>query len=78
MCIRDSLSAQVHQGAVEDSIGVAGDSELDVWSVAASYTLGPGLRVIASFQDAELDNEDNVAANGNDGTSLSIGLRAGF
>jgi hypothetical protein len=73
-----ALSAQVHQGAVEDSIGVAGDSELDVWSLAASYTLGPGLRVIASFQDAELDNEDNVAANGNEGTSLSVGLVAGF
>ena len=73
-----ALSAQLHSGAVEDSIGVAGDSELDVWSIAASYTLGPGLRVIASYQDAELDNEDNVAANGNDGNSFSLGIAAGF
>ena len=73
-----AVSAQVHSGEVEDSIGVAGDSELDVWSIGASYTLGPGLRVIASYQDAELDNEDNVAANGNDGDSFSIGIAAGF
>ena len=73
-----ALSAQLHQGAVEDSIGTAGDSELDVWSIAASYTLGPGLRVIASYQDVELDNEDNLAASGNKGNSLSVGLVAGF
>ena len=73
-----AISAQVHSGEVEDSIGIAGDSELEVWSVGASYTLGPGLRVVASYQDAELDNEDNVAANGNDGDSFSIGIAAGF
>ena len=73
-----AVSAQMHEGDVEDSIGIAGDSELSVWSLGASYTLGPGLRVIASFQDAELDNEDGVAANGNDGDSFSIGIAAGF
>ena len=73
-----AVSAQVHSGEVEDSIGIAGDSELDTWSVGASYTLGPGLRIIASYQDAELDNEDNIAANGNDGDSFSIGIAAGF
>ena len=73
-----AVSAQVHSGGVEDAIGIAGDSELDVWSVGASYTLGPGLRVIASYQDAELDNEDNLAASGNEGDSFSIGLAAGF
>jgi outer membrane protein OmpU len=73
-----AVSAQMHEGDVEDSIGIAGDSELSVWSLGASYTLGPGLRVIASFQDAELDNEDGVAANGNNGDSFSIGIAAGF
>ncbi len=73
-----AVSAQVHSGGVEDAIGIAGDSELDVWSVGASYTLGPGLRVIASYQDAELDNEDNLAASGNEGDSFTIGLAAGF
>jgi outer membrane protein OmpU len=73
-----AVSAQMHSGDIEDSIGVAGDSTLDVWSLSGSYTLGPGLRVIASYQDADLNNEDNVAANGNEGNSFSIGVAAGF
>jgi predicted porin len=73
-----AVSAQIHSGDVEDSIGIAGDSTLDVWSIGASYTVGPGLRVIASYQKAELDNEDDVSANGNDGTSFSLGVAAGF
>ena len=73
-----AVSAQVHSGEVEDSIGIAGSSELDVWSVGASYTLGPGLRMITSYQDAELSNEDGIAGNGNSGNSFSIGIAAGF
>ena len=73
-----AVSAQVHSGEVEDSIGIAGSSELDVWSVGASYTLGPGLRLITSYQDAELSNEDGIAGNGNSGNSFSIGVAAGF
>jgi predicted porin len=73
-----AVSAQVHEGDVEDSIGIAGDSELSTWSIGASYTLGPGLRVIASFIDVELDNEDDVAANGNKAETFSIGIAAGF
>jgi predicted porin len=73
-----AVSAQVHSGEVEDSIGIAGSSELDVWSVGASYTLGPGLRMIASYQDAELSNEDGIAASGNSGNSFSLGIAAGF
>ena len=73
-----AVSAQVHSGEVEDSIGIAGSSELDVWSVGASYTLGPGLRLITSYQNAELSNEDGIAGNGNSGNSFSIGVAAGF
>ena len=73
-----AVSAQVHSGEVEDSIGIAGSSELDVWSVGASYTLGAGLRMITSYQDAELSNEDGIAGNGNSGNSFSIGIAAGF
>ena len=73
-----AVSTQVHSGEVEDSIGIAGSSELDVWSVGASYTLGPGLRLIASYQDAELSNEDGIAASGNSGNSFSLGIAAGF
>ena len=73
-----AVSAQVHSGEVEDSIGITGSSELDVWSVGASYTLGPGLRMITSYQDAELSNEDGIAGNGNSGNSFSIGIAAGF
>ena len=72
------VSTQIHSGEVEDSIGIAGSSELDVWSVGASYALGPGLRMIASYQDAELSNEDGIAASGNSGNSFSLGIAAGF
>ena len=73
-----AVSAQMHSGDVEDSIGTAGDTTLEVWSLGASYTVGPGLRVVASYQDADLNDEDNVAANGNEGNSFSIGVAAGF
>jgi len=73
-----AVSAQMHSGDVEDSIGIAGDTTLDIWSISGSYTLGPGLRVIASYQDADLNNEDNIAANGNEGNSFSVGVAAGF
>ena len=73
-----AVSTQMHSGEVEDSIGIAGSSELDIWSVGASYTLGPGLRLIASYQDAEFNNEDGIAANSNSGDSFSLGVAAGF
>ena len=72
------VSTQMHSGEVEDSVGIAGSSELDIWSVSGSYTLGPGLRLIASYQDAELSNEDGIAAHGNAGDSFSVGIAAGF
>ena len=72
------VSTQMHSGEIEDSVGIAGSSELDIWSVSGSYTLGPGLRLIASYQDAELSNEDGIAAHGNAGDSFSVGIAAGF
>ena len=45
---------------------------------AGATRSGRGLRLIASYQDAELSNEDGIAANGNAGNSFSIGVAAGF
>lgn len=73
-----AVSAQVHNGEVEDSVGNTQDTEMDVWSIGAKYTLGPGVNLIASYQDAEITNEDNVAANGNKGDSLSVGVKVSF
>ena len=50
----------------------------ETWAIGASYTLGPGIRLIASYVDIEYDNEDNIAANGNDGETFSLGVALGF
>lgn len=55
-----SLSAGVSygQGAWKVSLtglaGEAGDKDHDIWQLAGSYAVGPGLRLLASLQGAEL------------------------
>ena len=44
--------------------GEAGDREHDIWQLGATYVVGPGLRLLASYQDAELSGpvEDSGSA----------------
>ena len=44
--------------------GEAGDREHDIWQLGATYAVGPGLRLLASYQDAELSGpvEDSGSA----------------
>lgn len=73
-----AVSVTVHDGEQEDTIGIAGDTTHETWSLGASYTVGPGMRIIASYKDTEWDDESGVAANGNKGDALSIGVALGF
>ena len=69
-----AISVTAHDGDHAQS-AAAGEAELSVWAVGARYTLGSGVRVYASFQDAELTNE---AGDSNAGQAFSAGIRVGF
>jgi outer membrane protein OmpU len=73
-----AVSATYHNGEEKDSIGTAGDSEFTAWTIAGRYTLGPGVSLTASYQEAEEDNEDNIAANGNKSDAFILGVVLGF
>jgi len=72
------ISFTLHDGEQEDSIGIAGDTTLQTWSLGASYTLGPGVRLIAAYTTSEEDNEDNIAANGQEADAFGVGIALGF
>ena len=55
-------------------------AEMSVWAVGARYTLGPGVRLIASYQNAEVTVDSSVAASdsSNEGSAFSLGLAVNF
>ena len=69
-----AISVTAHDGDMEQS-PAAGESELSVWAVGARYTLGGGVTLHASFQDAEISNE---AGDSNAGNAFTAGIRVGF
>ena len=69
-----ALSVTAHDGDHAQS-AADGEAELSVWAVGARYTLGGGVTLHASFQDAEVTNE---AGDSNAGQAFSAGLRVGF
>lgn len=69
-----ALSVTAHDGDHAQS-AAAGEAELSVWAVGARYTLGGGVTLHASFQDAEISNE---AGDSNSGQAFTAGLRVGF
>ncbi len=69
-----ALSVTAHDGDHAQS-AADGEAELSVWAVGARYTLGGGVTLHASFQDAEVTNE---AGDSNAGQAFTAGLRVGF
>ena len=69
-----ALSVTAHDGDHAQS-AADGEAELSVWAVGARYTLGGGVTLHASFQDAEVTNE---AGDSNSGQAFTAGLRVGF
>ena len=52
-----------------------GDATYTAWSLGFGYTVGPGLRFLASYQDAEMDGEGDAD---NAGQALMVGINVGF
>ena len=69
-----AISVTAHDGDHAQS-AAAGEAELSVWAVGARYTLGGGVTLHASFQDAEVTNE---AGDSNTGQAFTAGIRVGF
>ena len=74
-----SLSAGISYstGAMAFSItglaGEAGEAEYDAWSVGARYTIGPGLRALATFQSVDRGGDIEDAGN-----ALTAGIAVNF
>ena len=71
------VSTTFHDGAVShnaDDVG-PGDSEMSVWAVGTRYTLGPGVRVLASYQSAEVTADTGES---NEGSAFSLGVAVNF
>ena len=69
-----AISVTMHDGDHAQS-AADGEAELSVWAVGARYTLGGGVNLYASFQNAEITNE---AGASNEGQTLTTGIRVGF
>jgi len=58
--------------------GAGGDDENTFVALAASYTLGPGLRTSFSILDIDLDGGRPGSVDDNDGIAVVWGIHAGF
>ena len=65
-------------GEEEGFTAVSGDDENTFVALAASYTLGPDLRLSASVLDIDFDGEATGPADDNDGIAVVFGVHAGF
>ena len=70
-----AVSTTFHDGSVEHTADNPADSEMSVWAVGARYTLGPGVRVLASYQSAEVTAE---TGDSNEGSAFSLGFAVSF
>lgn len=69
-----AVSVTAINGSVEES-PAPGDAEYTAWSLGFGYTLGPGLKLVASYQDAEVDGEGDAD---NAGQAVMVGVNVGF
>ena len=70
-----AVSTTYHDGSVEHTAANPKDSELSTWAVGTRYTLGPGVRVLASFQSAEVTAETGET---NEGSAFTLGVAVNF
>ena len=57
-----------------------GTAEMSVWAVGARYTLGPGVRLLASYQNAEVtvDSTNPATDATNEGSAFTLGVAVNF
>ena len=70
-----AVSTTYHDGSVEHTAADPDDSEMSTWAVGTRYTLGPGVRLLASFQSAEVTAETGES---NEGSAFTLGLAVSF
>ncbi len=73
------VSATYFNGQEEGLIANNGDEENEFWAVAASYTLGPGIRTSVTYLNLDLDPDiPSPDTAGNTASALVVGLHLGF
>lgn len=70
-----AVSATFHDGEIDHTADNPASSELSVWALGTRYTLGPGVRVLASYQSAEVTAE---TGENNEGSAFSLGVAVNF
>ncbi|MFQ5785015.1 MAG: porin, partial [Alphaproteobacteria bacterium] len=75
-----SFSATWFRGEEEGLLSQPGDEKNQFFNVAASYTLGPGIRTSLTYLHAELDDDTAGNANSadNEGDAVIWGMHLGF
>ena len=73
------VSATYFNGEEEGLIANAGDEDNEFYAVAASYTLGPGIRTSVTYLNLDLDPDiPSPDTAGNTASALVVGLHLGF
>ena len=70
-----AVSTTYHDGSVEHTVDDTDDTEMSTWAVGARYTLGPGVRLLASYQNAEVTTETGAS---NEGSAFTLGVAVNF
>lgn len=72
------FSLSYFTGTEESLLSQSGDDENTFVEIAASYTLGPGLRLSLAALDIDFDGELPGPSDDNDGVAVVFGIHAGF
>jgi outer membrane protein OmpU len=72
------FSLTYFRGEEEGLTAIPGGDENSFVEIAASYTLGPGLRMSLSALDIDFDGDAAGPADDNDGIAVVFGVHAGF
>jgi len=72
------FSAAYFNGQEEGLVANPGDEENEFYTLAASYTLGPGIRTSLTYLHATLDDDLPTSAGDNEGDAIIWGVHLGF
>ena len=70
-----AVSATFLDGEVDGDKDNSASDELSVWALGAKYTLGPGVSLLASYQNAEVTDE---GGGSNEGSVFAAGVAVRF
>lgn len=73
-----AVSVTYFQGEAEGDTAASGDEEIYTVEVAASYAVGPGIKVIGSVGYNDFDDDDDGSDASNDGYWVVSGIQLSF